>query len=93
MASYRVTDKFSAGMYHSQYFNRAAAFGPGRFSKDWALSCRYDFNQFFYAKAEQHFIDGTAVGYDANLNPSGTPGVSKLKPDTRLTILKIGVSF
>ena len=87
MASYRVTDKFSAGMYHSQYFNRAAALGPGRFSKDWALSCRYDFNQFVYAKAEQHFIDGTAVGYDKTLNPNG------LKPDTRLTILKIGVSF
>jgi hypothetical protein len=93
MASYRLTDKLSAGMYHSQYFNRAAARGPGRFSKDWAISGRYDFNQFLYAKAEQHFIDGTAVGYDADLNPSGTPGVPKLKPDTRLTILKIGVSF
>jgi len=68
-------------------FNRAAALGPGRFSKDWSLSARYDFNQFIYAKAEQHFIDGTAVGYDKTLNPNGT------KPDTRLTILKIGVSF
>jgi hypothetical protein len=87
MASYRVTDKISAGIYHSQYFNRAAALGPGRFSKDWSLSARYDFNQFIYAKAEQHFIDGTAVGYDKTLNPNGT------KPDTRLTILKIGVSF
>lgn len=87
MATYRVTDKLTGGIYQSQYFNRAAALGPGRFSKDWALSCRYDFNQFIYAKAEQHFIDGTAVGYDKDLNPKG------LKPDTRLTILKVGVSF
>jgi hypothetical protein len=87
MASYRVTDKLTGGIYQSQYFNRAAALGPGRFSKDWAISARYDFNQFVYAKAEQHFIDGTAVGYDKTLNPKG------LKPDTRLTILKIGVSF
>lgn len=87
MGSYRVTDKFNAGIYHSQYFNRAAAPGPGRFSKDWAISARYDFNQFLYAKAEQHFIDGTAVGYDKTLNPNG------LKPDTRLSVLKIGVSF
>jgi hypothetical protein len=40
-----------------------------------------------YAKAEEHFIDGTSVGRDIDLNPHG------LKPDTKLTILKIGVSF
>jgi hypothetical protein len=40
-----------------------------------------------YAKAEEHFIHGTPVGRDTDLNPHG------LKPDTKLTILKIGVSF
>jgi len=87
MASYKVSDKLTAGLYQSQEFSRSTAPGPARFSKDWALSARYDFNQFLYAKAEQHFIDGTAVGYDVALNPNG------LKPDTRLSILKIGVNF
>jgi len=87
MASYKITEKLSAGLYDSQFFNRGAVLGPARFSKDWALSARYDFNQFLYAKAEQHFIDGTAVGY------SNTDNTAGLKPDTRLTLLKVGVSF
>jgi hypothetical protein len=87
MASYKITDKLSAGLYDSQFFNRAAPLGPARFSKDWALSARYDFSQFLYAKAEQHFIDGTAIGYSASNNING------LQPDTRLTLLRLGVSF
>jgi hypothetical protein len=87
MASYRVSEKFTAGIYDSQITNKAAALGPARFQKDWAISGRYDFNQFLYAKAEQHFVDGTAIGYDTGLNPNG------LKPDTRMTIFKIGVNF
>ncbi len=87
MGSYRLTDKLNAGLYRSQEFDREISPGPMRFSKDWAVSGRYDFNQYLYAKAEQHFIDGTAVGYDTSLNPNG------LKPSTRLTILKIGVVF
>ena len=87
MGSYKLTSKLNAGVYTSQYFSRKTALGPGRYTKDWALSARYDFNQYLYAKAEQHFIDGTAIGYDTSLNPNG------LKPDTRLSILKIGVSF
>jgi hypothetical protein len=61
--------------------------GPAKYSKDWTISGRYDFNQFLYAKAEQHFIKGTAQGYDITLNPNG------LQPNTKLTILKMGVSF
>lgn len=87
MATYRVTNKLNTGIYYSQSFNRTAALGPARYSKDWALSCRYDFNPYLYAKAEEHFIDGTAVYYDQATNPKG------LKPDTRLTLLKIGVDF
>jgi hypothetical protein len=87
MASYKITDKLTAGVYDSQFFNRGAALGPGRFSKDWALSGRYDFSQYLYAKVEQHFIDGTSIVYDTANNTGG------LQPDTRLTILKLGVAF
>jgi hypothetical protein len=87
MATYKVTSKFSAGIYNSESFDRDVPLGPSRFSKDWALSGRFDFNQFLYAKAEQHWIDGTSIGYDATLNPNG------LKPNTRLTVLKAGISF
>jgi hypothetical protein len=87
MASYKVTEKFAAGIYESQSIDHQAALGAARYSKDWAVSGRYDFNAYLYAKAEEHFIDGTLIGYDAALNPGG------LKPDTKLTILKVGVSF
>jgi hypothetical protein len=88
LGSYKVTKKLGTGLYFSEQVDHAALLGnPARFSKDWALAARYDFNQYLYLKAEQHFIDGTAIVYDTDLNPRG------LKPDTRLTILKIGVSF
>lgn len=87
MGSYKVSSKFTAGIYQSQYFDLPVALGPARYQKDWALSGRYDFNQYVYAKAEQHFVDGTSIGFDTALNPHG------LKPDSRLTALKIGVSF
>lgn len=89
MASYKVTNKLTAGVYDSQQINKALPLSAGasRFSKDWVVSGRYDFNQYLYAKAEQHFIDGTDIIYDADLNPNG------LKPTTKLTVLKLGVSF
>jgi hypothetical protein len=87
MASYKVTDKLSAGAYQSQSFDHRAALGPARYQKDWALSARYDFNQYVYAKAEQHFLNGTELSYDADLNQGG------LKPTSKFTILKVGVSF
>jgi hypothetical protein len=87
MATYKLTDKLTAGVYDSQSVDHQAALGPARHSLDWAASGRYDFNQFLYAKAEQHFIDGTEIGYDTALNPNG------LQPNARLTILKMGVSF
>ena len=89
MASYKVTNKLTTGMYHSEQINRSMPLSAGasRFSKDWAVSGRYDFNQYLYAKAEQHFIDGTDILFDVDMNPGG------LKPTTRLTILKMGVSF
>jgi hypothetical protein len=87
MFSYKLTDKLAAGIYHAEDFDRSAALGPSRYFKDWVVSGRYDFNQFLYAKAEQHFIDGTSVGFDTDLNPGG------LLPTTKLSVLKMGVSF
>jgi hypothetical protein len=87
MASYKVTDKLSAGSYFSYYFNQHEQNVGTNFQKDYTVAGRYDFNQFLYAKAEQHFINGTALSYDTNLNLGG------LKPNSKLTILKMGVSF
>jgi hypothetical protein len=87
MASYKITDKLIAGVYDSQSIDRQAKLGPARYSKDWTVSGRFDFNQYLYAKAEQHFIAGTELSYDTALNSAG------LKPTTRLTIFKVGVSF
>lgn len=87
MATYKLTNKLTAGAYQSQYFDKSSGLGPGRYSKDWAVSGRYDFNEFLYAKAEQHFIDGTGQSFDSSMNPNG------LKPTTKLTVLKMGVSF
>src|SRR3984885_3406660 len=87
MASYKLTSKLTAGVYDSQQFNRQAALGPARYSKDWTFSGRYDFSQYLYAKAEEHIINATANGSETDLNPN------RLKPNTKLTILKVGVSF
>jgi hypothetical protein len=87
MASYKAASKLTAGLYHSQSFNRQASLGPSRYQKDWALSGRYDISNYLYLKAEQHFTDGTEIGYDITANSGG------LKPNTRMTILKLGVTF
>jgi hypothetical protein len=87
MTSFKLTDKLIAGVYTTQTLNHQSALGPARYFKDWAISGRYDFSQYLYAKAEEHIIDGTAVGFDAALNPSG------IKPTTKLSILKVGVNF
>jgi len=93
MVSYKVTDKLTAGVYDTQAFDHASSLGPARYLKDWALNAHYDFSQFLYAKVEQHFYDGELVGYDATMNPPTVALPSGLQPSTRLTILKVGVSF
>ncbi len=87
MASYKVTDKLMIGLYDSQSVDHKASLGAARDSMDWAISGRYDFNQYLYAKAEEHILHGTLVGYDITLNPAG------LQPNTDMTIFKVGVSF
>jgi hypothetical protein len=87
MFSYKVSSKLTAGVYDSQFVDHQNTLGPGRYSKDWAVSGRYDFNSFLYAKAEQHIIQGTALNIDTTMNPNGTT------TNFKLTVLKIGVSF
>lgn len=87
MGTYQFSDRLTAGAYFSSGQNRQAPLGPARYQKDWAVSGRYYFNTFLYAKAEQHFVDGTQIGFSTSDNPDG------LKPDTRMTILKIGATF
>jgi hypothetical protein len=86
MSSYKMTRKLTGGVYYSSSIDRRAAFTSARYQKDWAVAGRFDFNPFLYAKAEQHFVDGTEIGVVAsdNANP---------KPHTRMTLLKLGVSF
>jgi hypothetical protein len=86
MASYKVTKKFTAGGYRSENADHQAPISPRRHYNEWVVSGRYDFNSFLYVKAEEHFINGTGLAYDSDLNPN-------LQPTSKLTALKAGVSF
>jgi len=86
MATYKITSKFSAGAYDSQAVDHDQPLGPDRYAKDWTVSGRYDVTPFIYLKAEQHFIQGTLLSFENIDNPT-------LQPTSRLTALKVGVSF
>lgn len=86
MSSYKLTSKLTSGMYYSSFNDKGVVLTDGRYQKDWALSARYDFNPFLYAKAEQHWVDGTAIGLAGSDNPN-------LQPSMRMTMFKLGVSF
>jgi hypothetical protein len=88
MSSYRLTGKLQAGAYYSHYINGGVNDSlPVNFSKDWTVSGRYDFNGYFYAKVEEHFINGTALDYYTDTNPTG------LKPKSKLLAAKVGFNF
>jgi hypothetical protein len=86
MASYKVTQKFTAGGYLSENADHQAPISSDRHYNEWVVSGRYDFSSFLYVKAEEHFINGTGLAYDSDLNPN-------LQPTSKLTALKVGVSF
>jgi hypothetical protein len=86
MASYKVTPKLTAGVYESQNADHQAPVTSDRHYNERVVSGRYDFSGFLYAKAEEHFITGTGLAFDDNLN-------SNLQPNSKLTVLKVGVSF
>lgn len=88
MGQYHLTRKIEAGSYYSHYINKAMDTSlPENYSKDWVISGRYDFNAYFYAKLEDHFLHGTGLGYYASTNPNG------LKPNSNILAAKIGFSF
>jgi hypothetical protein len=88
MSSYQILKKLRVGGYYSHYVNGGKDQSlPINFSKEWTISGRYDFNTHFYAKLEEHFINGTAVGYYTSTNPNG------LKPKTNALAARIGFTF
>ena len=86
MASYKLTPKLTGGLYYSSYIDYRQPLESARYQKDWNVAARYDFNDFLYAKLEQHWMDGTALGFSTSDNPN-------LQPTTRMTLVKLGVSF
>jgi hypothetical protein len=89
MSSYKLSSKLTGGVYYSSTFDHKAPLGPARYQKDWTVSARYDVSSYVYLKAEQHFMDGTG-GTAGSFNPTDNTNV---QPETKMTLLKIGVSF
>jgi hypothetical protein len=88
MVSYQLTRKMQVGTYYSHYINKAGDTSqPFNYSKDWALSVRYNFNTNFYAKVEEHFVHGTGIGYYSATNPDG------LKDNSAMLAARIGFAF
>ena len=88
MASYRLTKRFQVGSYYSSAVNVALDTSqPANYSKDFVLSERYDFNSYFYAKIEDHFLHGTGQGYYQSTNPNG------LFTNSNILAAKVGFSF
>jgi hypothetical protein len=88
MASYRVLPKLQVGTYYSHNIDKASdPSQPYSYSKDWVVSGRYDFNQYFYGKLEGHFLHGTGLGYYTSDNPNG------LKSDSNMLAARVGFSF
>ncbi len=88
MGSYLLTKRFQAGSYYSHYINKALDTSqPANYSKDFVLSERYDFNSYFYAKIEDHFLHGTGLGFYQSTNPNG------MQPNSNILAAKIGFSF
>jgi hypothetical protein len=88
MASYRLSERFQLGSYYSHYVNKQSDTTLSEnYSKDWVVSGRCDFNSYFYAKLEGHFLHGTGLGYYASTNPTG------LKPNSNMLAAKIGFIF
>ncbi|MGA8870307.1 MAG: hypothetical protein WB460_04170 [Candidatus Acidiferrales bacterium] len=59
MTSYRVTKKLQVGTYYSHMVDAGGGENTSvspHYSKDWTISGRYDFNSYFYAKLEEHFL-------------------------------------
>jgi hypothetical protein len=86
MATCKITPKLSGGAYYSSIVEHQGSSGSSGYEKDWTVATRYDFNPFLYLKGEQHWVNGTLIGFSTSDN-------TDLQPKTRMTLLKLGVSF
>ena len=73
MSSYKLAPRLTAGAYFSYAVDRQVPLSTGRFQKDWDLSARYDVNPSLYLKFEQHFLDGTLIGFSSSDNTNPPP--------------------
>lgn len=90
MTSYRLAEKFQVGTYYSRIVDAGGGQNTslsGNYSKDWAITGRYDFNAHFYAKLEDHFERGTDIGFYSDTNPNG------LKPRSNILAARVGLTF
>jgi hypothetical protein len=93
MSSYRISEKVQVGAYYSHMglghpnITQPGAPPAANYHNDAVISGRYDFNSYFYAKLEGHFINGTLLSYYTDTNPNG------LKNATQMLAAKIGFSF
>ena len=89
MAGLHVTNKLQLGTYYTRYViaNSGATSDPMNYFHDTVLSARYDINPHFYAKAEGHFMDGSALGF------YGLDNLNGLQPKTNLVVAKTGFTF
>jgi hypothetical protein len=90
MGAWHFTRKFTGGSYYSRDFSFDGdrdRSNPANYSKELALTGRYDFSHHIYVKLEGHYIDGTGDGFYTGDNPRGLDRVSKI------LIAKIGYAF
>jgi hypothetical protein len=86
MTSFRLKPRLTVGAYYSYSLDHLAPYDQNRYQKDWTVASRFDVNPSLYLKLEQHWMDGTAIGFDSSDNPN-------LQPTTRMTMLKLGATF
>jgi len=90
MASYRATKKLTLGSYYDQtwfFIHNRDRQDPANYLKDVAVSTRFDFDRYFYAKLEGHFMEGNSVGFYQVVNPNG------LAKNTGLLLARFGFAF
>jgi hypothetical protein len=104
--AYKITKHIQVGSYYSHYTSRYVFSGPSSFvlpdqtdtdlpqnhEYDKVISSRIDFNRYWYARVEMHFIDGYGIGaYPNGFYPQQNP--NGFKPKTNALVLRTGFHF
>lgn len=91
MVAYRFVDWFQTSFYYSLYFpNTDDRSGRAMRQQDFALTLRFDLNEYWIVKAEAHYMNGTAALSSA-LN-GGVPN-DRLTRDWAVFLLKTTAYF